>query len=130
MMIELNFSPRPVRVIIPSIIPAAAQVEPTLTTPIEPPLKAPLSSFLGVTAVSFRIKLITKETTVAQKTAMIGVYPMSMITAMATGEVAFSRKRNPPASIRKSMPVRRIQGFVLNYLILSPFSVKYRMAPG
>jgi hypothetical protein len=85
-MIELNFNPRPVRVTTPTIIPAAAQVAATLKTPIEPPLNA-LINFLGVRAVSFLMKLTAKVITVDQKTAMIGVNPITMITTMATREV-------------------------------------------
>jgi hypothetical protein len=68
------------------MIPAAAQVEATLNTPIEPPLKA-FTNFFGVRAVSFLMKLTAKVITVDQKTAMMGVKPMIMITTMAMREV-------------------------------------------
>jgi hypothetical protein len=90
MIIELNFNPRPVRVTTPTMTPAAAQVEATLNTPIEPPLSA-RTNFLGVRAVSFLMKLTAKVMTVDQKTAMMGVKPMTMITTNATRET----KRNP-----------------------------------
>jgi hypothetical protein len=68
------------------MIPAAAQVEATVRTPIEPPLNARIN-FLGEKAVSLRIKLNAKVITVAQKTAMMGVKPIIMITTMAMREM-------------------------------------------
>ena len=71
-MMELNFSPRPVRLTTPTMIPAAAHVEATLRTPIVPARNAGIS-FFGQRAVSFLMKLMPKAMTVAQKTARIGV---------------------------------------------------------
>jgi hypothetical protein len=68
------------------MIPAAAQVDATLNTPIEPPLNA-RTNFLGVRAVSFLMKLTAKVITVDQKTAMIGVKPITMITTIAMREM-------------------------------------------
>src|SRR5436853_85076 len=84
---ELNFSPSPVSVTTPTMMPAPAQVEATFSTPSEPPASAftkpefhnprpigslPLKTSQEISAVSGRRKLVRAETTVAQNTDTTG----------------------------------------------------------
>src|SRR4051812_30062151 len=93
MTMELNFSPSPVNVTTPTMMPAPAQVAPTLSMPIEPPSSAlmkPVPRNLrqsepgarkksrGMSAVSARRKLVTIDTTEAQNTDSTGEKPHSM----------------------------------------------------
>src|SRR5215212_70526 len=99
--IELNLSPRPVRVTVPTMIPAPAQVAATLSTPSEPPSSdltrpepqrlrtigiRPLRRSYGMSEVSRRKRLVKADTMVAQNTAMTGENPHSMNATMETSE--------------------------------------------
>src|SRR5205814_821449 len=99
--IELNLRPRPVRVTVPTMMPAPAQVAATFSTPSEPPASAftspeshrprPTGIFLlktwyGMSAVSGLRKLVTAETSVAQNTAITGEKPHSMNTTIDTSD--------------------------------------------
>src|SRR5512135_811437 len=86
MTMELNLSPKPVKVTTPTMIPAEAQVAATERTPIEPARRAE-TSLLGKRAFSGWMKLTAKAITVDQKTAMMGVNPTTMIATMAMREV-------------------------------------------
>ncbi len=44
--------------------------------------------------------------------------------------VIFLKRKTPPNTISTIINIRRGQAFFPNYLILSPFSVKYLIAPG
>src|ERR1700687_1478630 len=74
---EENLRPSPVSVTTPTMIPAAAQVEATLSTPVVPASIA-CTKRRGTIADSRRKKLTTKAVTVAQKTLTVGENPMSM----------------------------------------------------
>ena len=63
-MIMENLSPRPVSVTTPTMIPAAAQVAATDSTPVLPSIKARQRRG-GVSAVSARMKLYATETRIA-----------------------------------------------------------------
>src|SRR6266850_5510567 len=98
---ELNFSPRPVSVTTPTMMPAPAQVAATFSTPSGPPESAlmkpefhrprmtgalPLNTSQEMSAVSGRRKLVTADTTVAQNTAITGEKPHSMKATIETSE--------------------------------------------
>src|SRR5215510_4858714 len=98
---ELNFSPRPVSVTTPTMMPAPAQVEATLSTPSEPPASAvmkldcsnplrtgdlPRKTSKSTSAVSRRRKLVTIDTTVAQNTESTGENPHNMKTMIDTSD--------------------------------------------
>src|SRR5438067_7276053 len=99
--IELNLSPSPVSVTVPTMMPAPAQVAATFSTPSEPPDSAftspefhrprpifslPVKTSQGMSAVSRRRKLVTAETTVAQNTDSTGENPHRMKTTIETSE--------------------------------------------
>ena len=101
MTIELNFRPRPVSVTTPTMMPAPAQVAPTLSMPSAPPSIAlakpdcsrccfteplPRNRSQGISAVSRRSMLVASATTVAQNTESTGEKPQSMKATIETSE--------------------------------------------
>src|SRR5213075_424492 len=116
--IELNFSPRPVSVTTPTMIPAPAHVAATFSTPSEPPESAlirpefqkplmigarPVNTSYGIRAVSRRRKLVMAETTVAQNTDSTGEKPHSMKTTIEISD----RKWNQYFFVRLQAPSTR-----------------------
>src|SRR5881394_703417 len=83
--IDENLRPSPVSVTTPTMIPAAAHVAATLSTPVVPASIAAMNRF-GYIADSRRKKLTTKAVTVAQKTLTVGEKPITMKTTMETSD--------------------------------------------
>ena len=98
---ELNLRPSPVRVTVPTIKPAPAQVAAIANTPVDPEESAlvrfelyspekigslPLNQAHGMMAVSSRNILEKADTTVAQNTDITGEKPNIMNTTMEIRE--------------------------------------------
>src|SRR6476646_6354371 len=94
---ELNFSPSPVKVTTPTMMPAPADVAATFRTPMVPPSSAftrpevhslgrmgprPRNTSHGISEHSGRSKLVKADTTVAQKTDSTGEKPHIMKKTM------------------------------------------------
>ena len=80
------FSPSPVSVTTPTMMPAVAVVAQTPSTPVAPLLRASASR-RGVNAVSLRRKLSATASVVAQNTARNADMPATMNTPIATSDV-------------------------------------------
>src|SRR3972149_3348554 len=92
MTIEENFSPSPVSVTTPTMMPAVAQVVAAVSTLIEPSAIA-RTSFVGTSDVSRVKKLMANVMTVAQNTDSVGEKPQIMKMTTATSEMKWKPYR-------------------------------------
>src|SRR4051812_38749241 len=87
-----NLRPSPVSVTTPTMMPAAAQVAATVSTPVVPASIAETRRF-GPMAVSRRKKLTRNAVTVAQNTLTDGEKPMIMKTTIETSDRKWNQYR-------------------------------------